>query len=166
MHIYRKAVGARLIFFTFYRFYNSILPSVNAILAGATVTAISEAVTTHNIMPTVIFISVLLGVQLVDAILGAINRLLSIRNYQDVYIYVSEQVASKYIQIPLATRESREFADKFARVKEFANSIPTISSNIIGVVSAVISLVSVMIATLTVSPIIVYQNPQLGWGFF
>ena len=152
--IYRKAVGAKTIFFIVYRIYNSILPSITAILAGAAVTAIANAIGTHDLGPFLIIAAFLLGAQLVDIILGTINNFLSLRTHQDVYIYVSEMVTSKYIQIPLRIRESREFADKFDRVKDFANSIPSISSSVIDVVSALISLISVIIATLTVSPIV------------
>ena len=67
---------------------------------------------------------------------------------------MSERLTSKYIQIPLRIRESREFADKFNRVEDFAGSIPTVSASIINVASSIISLISVMIATLTVSPIV------------
>lgn len=152
--IYRKAVGAKTIFFIVYRIYNSILPSITAILAGAAVTAIANAIGTHDLGPFFIITAILLSVQLVDIILGTINNFLSLRTHQDVYIYVSEMVTSKYIQIPLRIRESREFADKFDRVKDFANSIPSISSSVIDVISALISLISVVIATLTVSPIV------------
>lgn len=152
--IYRKAVGARTIFFIVYRIYNSILPSITAVLAGAAVTAIAEAIGTHDLGPFIVLTAVLLGVQLMDIILGTINGFLSLRTYQDVYIYVSEMVTSKYIQIPLRVRESREFADKFNRVKDFASSIPSVSFSVVNVVSALISLISVVIATLTISPIV------------
>ncbi len=152
--IYRKAVGARTIFFIVYRIYNSILPSITAVLAGAAVTAIAEAIGTRDLGPFIVLTAFLLGVQLMDIILGTINGFLSLRTYQDVYIYVSEMVTSKYIQIPLRVRESREFADKFNRVKDFASSIPSVSFSVVNVVSALISLISVVIATLTISPIV------------
>ena len=152
--IYFKAAGKKSVFLVLYRFYNSILPSVTAILAGAIVTAIADAITTHNVMPTIYFVSILLVLQLVDVILGTIEHYMSGKMYQDVYIYVSQCVTSKYIQIPLYKRETREFADKFNRVKDFAMSIPSISSSAISFVSSVISLVSIVIASLTVSPII------------
>ena len=154
LKVYHKAVGKRAIFPTFYRLYSSVLPSITAVLAGAAVTAIAEAINTHDIIPTITYILVLLGIQFADVVLGAINHYLSSRVYQDVHIYVNERVATKYIQIPLCVRETREFADKFNRVRDFADSIPFVSSNVIGVVSAVISLISIIVATLTVSPII------------
>lgn len=152
--IYRQAVGLKSIFFVVYRIYNSVLPSITAVLAGAAVTAIADAITTHDLGPFLILAAILIGVQVLNVILGTINGFLSLRIYQDVYIYVSEQVTSKYIQIPLRIRESREFADKFNRVEDFAGSIPTVSASIIGVVSSIISLISVVVATLTVSPIV------------
>ena len=154
LRIYHKAIGARSIFFIFYRIFESVLPSVNAILAGVTITTIAEAISTHNITPTMIFIAILLALKIIDVVLNTINHLLSARIYEDVYIYVSEQISMKYLQIPLSVRESREFADKFDRVKDFTNSIPIITDSIIAVASTVISLISVLIATSTVSPII------------
>ena len=154
LRIYHKAVGKKSFFFAFCRLYTSVLPSVYAILIGATVTAISEAISTHKFANIIIFFSILLGTKIIEIVLSAIERFLQARTYQEVYIYVSERVAAKYIQIPLRVRESQEFADKFDRVKSFANSVPYISSSIIRMLSAVISLISVIIATLTVSPII------------
>jgi len=80
--------------------------------------------------------------------------LLSISVNQEVFIYVSEMVATKYIQIPLALRESREFADKFERVRDFGGSIDFVAFSAITVISSVVSLVSVVVATLTASPLI------------
>ena len=102
--IYRKAVGARTIFFVIYRIYNSVLPSVTAILAGSAVTAIANAIVTRDFVPFIVLAAVLLGVQLVDIVLGTINGFLSLRTYQAVYIYVSKMVTTKYIQIPLRVR--------------------------------------------------------------
>ena len=152
--IYHKAVGPKSIFFVLYRVYNSVLPSVTAVLAGLVVTAIAEAIGTHDLTNVLIFVGILLGVQLLNTVLGMINDFLSVRTFEDVYIYVNKQVATKYIQIPLRVRESREFADKFNRVSDFAGSLPGISNEIISAISAVISLISVMVATLTISPVV------------
>jgi len=154
INIYRKAVGPKSAFFVVYRIYNSIVPTITAVLAGAAVTSIANGVTTHDYVPFVIVAGVLLGIEVVNLVLGTINNFLSITTTQDVYIYVGEQIATKYIQIPLKMRESREFADKFERVRDFGNSISYVSSSIINVVTSVISLVSVVIATLTISPIV------------
>lgn len=156
MKIYRQAVGPRRYFFWFYRIVTSVIPAITAVLAGYVVTCISEAVIspTHDLIPFVISVVFLLSVQLFDMVLGAIYQLLSISTSQETYIYVSELVATKYIQIPLATRETQEFADKFERVREFGSSIDYVSTSAITVVSSVISLISIIIATLAVSPIV------------
>ena len=152
--IYRKAVGPKSIFFVVYRIYNSIIPSITAVLAGTAVTSIATGIATHDYVPFIVVAAVLLGIEVVNLILGTINNFLSITTTQDVFIYVGEQIATKYIQIPLKLRESREFADKFERVRDFGNSISYVSSSIINVVTSIISLISVVIATLTISPIV------------
>ena len=152
--IYRKAVGPKSIFFVVYRIYNSIIPSITAVLAGTAVTSIATGIATHDYVPFIVVAAVLLGIEVVNLILGTINNFLSITTTQDVFIYVGEQIATKYIQIPLKLRESREFADKFERVRDFGNSISYVSSSIINVVTSIISLLSVIIATLTISPIV------------
>ncbi len=156
MKIYRQAVGMRRYFFWFYRIITSVIPAITAVLAGYVVTCISEAVIspTHDLLPFIISVIFLLSVQLLDVVLGAIYQLLSISTSQETYIYVSELVATKYIQIPLATRETQEFADKFERVREFGSSIDYVSTSAITVVSSVTSLISIVIATLAVSPIV------------
>lgn len=152
--IYRKAVGPKSAFFVVYRIYNSIIPTITAVLAGAAVTSISNGIVTHDYVPFIVVAAVLLGIEVVNLILGTINNFLSITTTQDVFIYVGEQIAAKYIQIPLKLRESREFADKFERVRDFGSSISYVSSSIINVVTSIISLISVVIATLTISPIV------------
>ena len=152
--IYHKAVGPKSYFFIFYRIYNSVAPSVIAVIGGVAITQVAEAIISHDFGPFAITVAILFGIQLVDLVLGTINYYISITTDQDVIIYVTEQVAMKYVQIPLATRESREFADKFDRVKDFGSSIPYVSHNIVGVFTSVVSLISVVIATLTISPLI------------
>ena len=152
--IYRRAVGPKSAFFVIYRIYSSIVPTITAVLAGAAVTSIANGVVSHDYVPFIIVAAILLGIEILNLILGTINNFLSITTNQDVFIYVSEQIASKYIQIPLKMRESREFADKFERVRDFGGSISYVSSSIINVVTSVISLVSVIVATLAISPIV------------
>lgn len=156
LRIYHKAIGVRSIFFVFYSVYNSILPSITAVLAGSAVTKIAEAISTHDIYPALSIILLLLLLQLVNVILTAIDQLLSNRTYQDVYIYISERISTKYLQTPLHIRESREFADKFDRVKDFAGSIPFVTTSIVEIIAAIISLISVFVAMFTVSPIIAF----------
>ncbi len=154
MRIYRRAVGARRFFFWFYRIVTSIVPSITAVLAGEVVNQIQYGIKTQNFNGFIFFVVVLLSIQFVDVVLGAIYRMLSISTSQETYIYVSELIASKYIKIPLITRESREFADKFERVREFGLSIESVSSSTITVASSVISLISIIIATMFVNPLI------------
>lgn len=154
IRIYRKAVGPKSIFFLVYRIYNSVVPTITAVLAGSAVTSIATGVVTHDYVPFIIVAAILLGIEVLNLILGTINNYLSISTMQDVFIFVGEQIATKYIQIPLKMRESREFADKFERVRDFGNSISYVSSSIINVVTSIISLISVVIATLTISPIV------------
>jgi ATP-binding cassette subfamily B protein/ATP-binding cassette subfamily C protein len=152
--IYHKAVGRKTIFFAFYRIYNSVAPTITAILSGAAVTSIVGAVSTHDFVPFIVVAAFLLGIEVVNVILRAIDSYLSIATVQDVYIYVGEQIATKYVQIPLRERESKEFADKFERVRDFGNSVHYVSASIVDVISSVISLISVVIATLAISPLI------------
>ena len=154
MRVYRKAVGARRFFFWFYRIVTSVVPSITAVLAGEVVNQIQRGASTQDFSGFIFFVIVLLSIQFIDVVLGAIYRMLSISTSQETYIYVSELIASKYIKIPLITRESREFADKFDRVREFGLSIESVSSSTITVVSSVVSLVSVVIATMFVNPLI------------
>lgn len=152
LRIYRKAVGPKNIFFVFYRIYNSVITTITAVLSGAAVTSIVGAIMTHDFTPFIIIALVLLGVEILNVVLRALDSYLSLTTTQDVIIYVGEQVATKYIQIPLKVRESREFADKFNRVQDFAGSLQFVSESIVSVVSSVISLISVIIATLAISP--------------
>jgi ATP-binding cassette subfamily B protein len=156
MKIYRKAVGPRRYFFWFYRVVSSVTPALTAVIAGYVVTCISDAVVspTHDLTSFIVAVAILLSVQFITIVLYAIYRLLSISASQETYIYVSELVATKYIQIPLAMRETQEFADKFERVREFGLSIDYVSTSAITVASSVISLISIIVATLVVSPFI------------
>lgn len=154
LRVYCEAVGPRVVFFAFYRICNSILPSIAAILTGNVVTRVAEAISTHDIFPALRIILVLLFLQLINIVLTNINQYLSARTNQDVYIYVREHISTKYLQIPLRMREKREFADKFDRVKDFAISVPLVTSNIIGMITAMISFISVFVAMLTISPVL------------
>lgn len=154
MRIYRRAVGSRRFFFWFYRVITSIVPSITAILAGKVVNEIQRGINTQDFGGFIFYVVLLLSVQFVDVILGAIYRMLAISTSQETYIYVSELIATKYIKIPLVMRESREFADKFERVRDFGLSIEYVSTSAITVVSALVGLISVIVATIFVSPAI------------
>lgn len=154
MRIYAKAVGPRRYFFWFYRIVSSAIPAWTAVLAGNVVTEITRVIETGDFTPFIVAVIFLISVQLANVVLSAIYHLLSISVNQEVFIYVSEMVATKYIQIPLARRESREFADKFERVRDFGGSIDFVASSAITVISSVVGLMSVVVATLTASPLI------------
>lgn len=154
MNIYAKAVGPKRFFFWFYRIVSSAIPAWTAVLAGNVVTEITRVIQTGDFTPFIISVVFLISVQLVNVILSAVYHLLSISVNQEVFIYVSEMVATKYIQIPLAQREGREFADKFERVRDFGGSIDFVASSAITVVASVVGLISVIVATLTASPLI------------
>ena len=152
--IYHEALGRKRYFTILYQVYNSIIPSVTAVLAGAAVTQIVSAITTHDVGPFLVIAAILMLIQLTDTVLREVNAWFAESNWQEVYIYVSEKMAAKYIQIPLTKRESKEFADRFERVEDFGDDISSVSRNLISIATSVISLVSVLIATLTVSPLV------------
>lgn len=154
LRIYNKAVGAKRFFFWFYQIYSSIVPPITALLAGEAVTRITDAIVTRDFMPFLWIAIILLVIQLLGTVLGQINGLLQSTAWQDVYIHVSELIARKYIRIPLATRESQGFADKFNRVQEYGSMITSVSQSIIDIISSVISLISVLVATLAISPLV------------
>ena len=152
--VYRKAAGYKRFFFWFYSLYTAIVPSVTALLVGEATNQILYAVNTQDFIPFLVIAIVVLIIQLVNTLLREVNSVLSSIVWQDVYIYVSEQIANKYIEIPLATRESSEFADKFNRVSEFGSSIAFVSTNLINMVASIISLIAVVISTITISPLV------------
>ena len=61
--IYRKAVGPKSFFFAFYRIYNSVIPTITAILSGAAVTSIVSAIVTRDFAPFIIIAAFLLGIE-------------------------------------------------------------------------------------------------------
>ena len=154
MKVYRRAVGPKRFFLIAYRVYTAILPSISAILAGRAVTQISDGITTHEYTPFLVTVIILLGIQLIDTGLRELSNLVSASAFHEVYARVSEEIALKYIEIPLATRESRAFADKFDRVREFGGSLNSVANSLISVVTSILGLISAIVATLTVSPLI------------
>lgn len=154
LRIYRKAVGFKRYFFWIYSGFSSIVPAISALIVKEAVDQITYAISTQDFAPFLFMVAILLIIQLINTVLNELNSMLSMTTWQDVYIYVSEHLAKKYIEIPLATRESKEFADKFERVQDFGSSIASVSNNIITIVSSVIGLIAVIISTLTISPIV------------
>ncbi len=152
--IYRQAVGKKRYFTIFYGAYQAIISSVTAILLSNTINEIKTAITTHNFFPFVLMLSIILLIQLSLTLLAEIDTLIMEQNYQDVYCYAAENIAKKYISIPLATREDSAFADKFNRVRDFAGSISTVSNQFINIFTALLAFISAIVATTTISPII------------
>ncbi len=154
MKVYRRAVGPKRFFMIAYRVYTAILPSVSAVISGLAVTQVAEAIESHDYVRPFITIIILLAIQLVDVFLREFNDLMSVSIFQEVYAYVGERVALKYIEIPLAMRESQAFADKFERVRDFGSSITSVTYSLLNIATSFISLVSIIVATLTVSPFV------------
>ena len=151
---YREAAGPKRWFLSLYRIYTAIITAVTPVIAGKAITQISEAVGTHDFMPFLGSAILLLVLQLVNIVLSGLNSLISETVHQDTYVHISELIARKYIEIPLRVRESREFADKFERVREFGSNISLLSTFVSEIISSIISLISIVIATITVSPVV------------
>ena len=125
--------------------YSSIIPSVTAVIVGYAVTSITTSIVTQDFLPVIMLAAILLSIEIISLILNVIDSFLSIRTNQEIYIFVSEQITTQFIRIPLAVRESREFADKFNRVRDFGDSIAYVSSNLIEVVAVMFVTVIVSI---------------------
>jgi ATP-binding cassette subfamily B protein len=154
MKVYRKAVGPKRFILWGYTGYNAIVSPVSALLVGEATNRLLAAIDTQDFVPFLVIAILLLVIQLLRTLLSEVNGLISAVSWQDTYVYVSERIAEKYIEIPLATRESQEFADKFDRVKDFGASIASVNSNVIYIVSSVISIIAVVTSTTTVSPLV------------
>lgn len=154
MKVYRKAVGPKRFILWLYTGYNAIVSPITALLVGEATNRLLDAVQTQDFKPFLFMAILLLVIQLIRTLLSEVNGLISAISWQDVYVYVSERIAEKYIEIPLATRESQEFADKFDRVKDFGASIASVNTNVIYIASSVISIIAVVTSTTTVSPLV------------
>ena len=152
--IYREAAGRRRYLSTLSSLYSAIMPTITAVLGGRALTQIVEAVSTKDIWPFIGTIIILAIIQFAGIFL---QRFVSMKNMeisQDVYTHVTEMIALKYINIPLADRESKEFADKFERVVDFGNSVNSVISGCGSIVFSAISLIAILITTFSTSPII------------
>ena len=152
--IYNKAAGKRRYLSMLERLYGAISPSILAVLGGTAVNQIVQAAQTGIIYPFLITIAVISGVQFVGIFLGRIVSLMNMEIRRDVFSEVTRQISLKYIEIPLDVRETKEFADRFERVQDFGSDVNSVISNIFAIMSACISLVSILITTLATSPII------------
>jgi ABC-type multidrug transport system fused ATPase/permease subunit len=154
MKVYRKAAGKRRFLVTFNNLYDSVMPSVTAVLGGTALTQIVEAVETHNLVPFLFTILILAGLQFFGILLGRYVSLLEMEIRNDVYIKVTEMISLKYIEIPLAERESKEFSDKFERVIDFGNNVYSVISSVSNIGYSVISLITILVTTIATSWII------------
>ena len=152
--IYREAAGKRRYLSTLNSLYGSITPSITAVLGGRALTQIVDATSTHDILPFIFTIIILAVIQFVGIFLGRVVSMKNMEISQDVYTHVTEMIALKYINVPLAQRESKEFADKFERVVDFGNSVNFVISGCSSIVYSAISLIAVFFTTFTTSPII------------
>ena len=90
MGIYRKAVGAKRYFFWLYSAFNSVVPSITALLLGEATNQLLHAVNTQDFKPFIFIAALMLIIQLVNTVLREVNSMLSLTTWQDVYIYVSD----------------------------------------------------------------------------
>ncbi len=152
--IYREAAGRRRYLSTLNSLYSSITPSITAVLGGRALTQIVDATTTHDIRPFIFTIIILAVLQFIEIFLGRVVSMKNMEISQDVYTHVTEMIALKYINVPLAQRESKEFADKFERVVDFGNSVNFVISGCSSIVYSAISLIAIFFTTFTTSPMI------------
>lgn len=154
MRVYRQSVGPKRFILWGYTAYNSIVSPISALLVGTATDRLLRAIETQDFLPFLLIAILLFIIQFLRTLLGEVNSLISAISWQDVYIHVSERIAEKYIEIPLATRESQEFADKFDRVRDFGSSIAGVNSNVINIASSVIGLIAIVGSTTAVSPLV------------
>jgi len=152
--IYRKVAGKRSFLFAFSNLFNSITPTITAILAGRALTQIVNSVQTKDISPFIITIMILAAIQFVGVFLGRLVSVKEMELRQDIFTHVSEQIALKYISVPLETRESKQFADRFERVVDFGSSINSIITECSSIIYSAIGLISIFVTTFASSPVI------------
>ena len=152
--IYRKATGPRRYFSIAYNVYNSVIYSITALIFGAAVNQIPIIIETHNFTTFIVLLIILLLIECLGDLLRQMYNIVSMRNSNDTFCYVTQKVAEKYINTPLNVREDSEFADKFSRVREFAGTINYISTNLIAIVTSIIGLFAAIASTLVISPFV------------
>ncbi len=154
MRVYRQSVGPKRFILWGYTAYNSIVSPISALLVGTATDRLLHAIETQDFLPFLLIAILLFIIQFLRTLLNEVNGLISAISWQDVYIHVSERIAEKYIEIPLAIRESQEFADKFDRVRDFGSSIASVNNNVINIFSSVIGLIAIVSSTTVVSPLV------------
>lgn len=154
MKVYRKAAGKRRFLVTLNNLYKSIMPSITAVLGGTAITQIVQAVETHDLSPFLITILILAILQFGGILLGRYVTLLEMEIRDDVYTRVTEMISLKYIEIPLAVRESKEFSDKFERVIDFGNNVYSVIRSVSNIGYSVVGLITILVTTIATSWII------------
>lgn len=154
MKVYRKTAGKKRFLVTFNNLYGSVIPSVTAVLGGMALTEIVEATQTHNLMPFLLIIASLAFLQFFGIVLGRYAFLFEMEIQRKVYTEVTRMIALKYVEVPLAERESKEFLDKFERVIDFGNNVNSVIKGVSNIGYSVLSLVTILVTTIATSWII------------
>ena len=154
MKVYRKTAGKKRFLVTFNNLYSSVIPSVTAVLGGLALTEIVEATQTHNLAPFLLIIVALAFLQFFGIVLGRYASLFEMEIQRKVYTEVTRRIALKYVEVPLAERESKEFLDKFERVIDFGNNVNSVIKGVSNIGYSVLSLVTILVTTIATSWII------------
>ena len=154
MKVYRKTAGKKRFLVTFNNLYSSVIPSVTAVLGGLALTEIVEATQTHNLAPFLLIIAALAFLQFFGIVLGRYASLFEMEIQRKVYTEVTRMIALKYVEVPLAERESKEFLDKFERVIDFGNNVNSVIKGVSNIGYSVLSLVTILVTTIATSWII------------
>ena len=154
MKVYRKAAGKRRFLVTFNNLYNSVIPSITAVLGGQALTNIVDATQTHNLTPFLIVIGALAFLQFFGIVMGRYVLLIELEIHRNVYTEVTRMISLKYIDTPLVERESKDFMDKFERVIDFGNNVNSVISSVTNIVYSVLSLITILVTTVATSWII------------
>lgn len=154
MKVYRKAAGKRRFLVTINNLYNSVIPSITAVLGGQALTNIVDATQTHNLTPFLIVIGTLAFLQFFGIVMGRYVSLIELEIHCNVYTEVTRMISLKYIDTPLVERESKDFMDKFERVIDFGNNVNSVISSVTNIVYSVLSLITILVTTVATSWII------------
>ena len=154
MKVYRKTAGKKRFLVTFNNLYGSVIPSVTAVLGGMALTEIVEATQTHNLVPFLLIIAALAFLQFFGIVLGRYASLFEMEIQRKVYTEVTRMIALKYVEVPLAERESKEFLDKFERVIDFGNNVNSVIKGVSNIGYSALSLVTILVTTIATSWII------------
>ena len=131
---------------------SSITPTINAVLIGLLIDRTIQAVITQNAWPALHIMAALFVIGTISMALSQWASLMGQRANQDVVNYVDRLIATKYMNIPMEKRESKEFADMFERVRNYSRSIRWVYTGTISMVGRVIAFIAAFIAIFAISP--------------